>query len=200
MRCTPRASRRGRSGAGCAGSSCSSWWWSLLGAGLYPLDRGQFGIAGVALALAVLVAGTALTALARAAAQPGGRPAVRVVLRRRGAARPRQPGPRPAAHRPHGRCPDHRAQRGRHPGRGGGERPRHGGPLGRRRSCPAAMPSASPLPVDIEQFRPDFESTAGAAAASPIAEFPLVIQRRRHAARGVDGGHRPERVRGHAAR
>jgi putative ABC transport system permease protein len=35
----------------------------LLGVVLYPLDRGQFGVAGVALALAALVAGTALTAL-----------------------------------------------------------------------------------------------------------------------------------------
>jgi putative ABC transport system permease protein len=32
------------------------------------------------------------------------------------------------------------------------------------------------LPIEIDQFRPDLESTAGAGAASPIAEFPLVVK------------------------
>ncbi|MGZ6213616.1 MAG: FtsX-like permease family protein, partial [Candidatus Limnocylindria bacterium] len=35
----------------------------LLGVAAYPVDRGDFGVAGVALALAILLAGTALTAI-----------------------------------------------------------------------------------------------------------------------------------------
>ena len=147
----------------------------VLGAALYPLDRGRFGIVGVVLALAVLVAGTALTAL-------GVQPLSRVVGR-----------PFEWFFGAEGLLG--RANLGR-------DRPRTGLTVGAliialsavvtlgvvaesaRATADRWVGSILPggyairftLPVEIDQFRPDFESTAGAAAASPIAEFPLVVQ------------------------
>ncbi|MGZ8563113.1 MAG: FtsX-like permease family protein [Candidatus Limnocylindria bacterium] len=147
----------------------------LLGAAFYPLDRGQFGIVGVALALAVLVAGTALTAL-------GVQPMSRVVGR-----------PFEWFFGAEGLLG--RANLGR-------DRPRTGLTVGAliialsavvtlgvvaesaRATAERWVGSILPggyairltLPVDIDAKRPDFESTAGAAAASPIAEFPLVVR------------------------
>jgi putative ABC transport system permease protein len=148
----------------------------LLGVAFYPLDRGQFGIVGVALALAVLVAGTALTAL-------GVQPISRVVGR-----------PFEWFFGAEGLLG--RANLGR-------DRPRTGLTVGAliialsavvtlgvvaesaRATADRWVGSILPggyairltLPIDIDQFRPDFESTAGAAAASPIADFPLVVHR-----------------------
>ena len=147
-----------------------------LGAAFYPLDRGQFGVVGVAFALAVLVAGTALTAL-------GVQPLSRVVGR-----------PFEWFFGAEGLLG--RANLGR-------DRPRTGLTVGALIIALSAVVTLGvvaesaratadrwvgsilpggyairiPLPVDIDQFRPDFESTTGAAAASPIAEFPLVVQR-----------------------
>jgi putative ABC transport system permease protein len=147
----------------------------LLGAAFYPLDRGRFGITGVALALAVLVAGTALTAL-------GVQPLSRVIGR-----------PFEWFFGAEGLLG--RANLGR-------DRPRTGLTVGAliialsavvtlgvvaesaratadrwvASILPGGYAIRIPLPVDIDQYRPDFESTAGAAAASPIAEFPLVVR------------------------
>lgn len=146
-----------------------------LGAVLYPLDRGRFGIVGVFLALAVLVAGTTLTAL-------GVQPLARLVGR-----------PFEWFFGTEGLLG--RANLGR-------DRPRTGLTVGAlivalsavvtlgviaesaRATADRWVGSILPggyairltLPIDIDQFRPDFESTAGAAAASPIAEFPLVLK------------------------
>ncbi len=148
----------------------------VLGAAAYPLDRGRFGIAGVALAMAVLIAGTALTAL-------GVQPLSRVVGR-----------PFEWFFGAEGLLG--RANLGR-------DRTRTGLTVGAliialsavvtlgvvaesaRATADRWVASILPggyairltVPVDIDQFRPDFESTAGAAAASPIAEFPVVVRR-----------------------
>ncbi len=147
----------------------------VLGAAVYPLDRGQFGVVGVALALAVLVAGTALTAL-------GVQPLSRVVGR-----------PFEWFFGAEGLLG--RANLGR-------DRPRTGLTVGALiialsavvtlgvvaesaratadRWVGSILPGGYAIrltgPIDIDQFRPDFETTAGAAAASPIAEFPLVVR------------------------
>jgi putative ABC transport system permease protein len=145
----------------------------LLGAAVYPLDRGQFGVVGVAVALAVLVAGTALTAI-------GLQPLSRVVGR-----------PFEWFFGAEGLLG--RANLGR-------DRARTGLTIGAliialsavvtlgvvaesaRATADRWVGSILPggyairltLPVEIDAKRPDFESTTGAAAASPIAEFPAV--------------------------
>jgi putative ABC transport system permease protein len=145
-----------------------------IGAAAYPLDRGRFGIAGVALALAVLVAGTTLTAI-------GVQPLSRVVGR-----------PFEWFFGAEGLLG--RANLGR-------DRPRTGltvgaliialstvvtlGVVAESARATADRWVASILPggyairltlaVKIDQYRTDFESTAGAAAASPIAELPVVL-------------------------
>ena len=147
-----------------------------LGAATYPLDRGRFGIAGVALALAVLVAGTALTAI-------GVQPLSRVVGR-----------PFEWFFGAEGLLG--RANLGR-------DRPRTGltvgaliialstvvtlGVVAESARATADRWVASILPggyairltlaVKIDQYRPDFESVSGAGAASPIAELPVVLHK-----------------------
>ncbi|MDP9468891.1 MAG: ABC transporter permease, partial [Chloroflexota bacterium] len=147
----------------------------VLGAAVYPLDRGQFGVAGVALALAVLVAGTALTAIAV-------QPLSRVVGR-----------PFEWFFGAEGLLG--RANLGR-------DRPRTGLTVGALIIALSAVVTLGvvaesaratadrwvgsilpggyairiPIPVVIDDKRADFESTAGAAAASPIAEFPAVVR------------------------
>lgn len=147
-----------------------------LGALAYPLDRGRFGIAGVALAMAVLIAGTALTAL-------GVQPLSRVVGR-----------PFEWFFGAEGLLG--RANLGRDRARTGltvgaliialsavvtlgavAESARATADRWVGSILPGGYAIRLTLPVDIDQFRPDFESTAGAAAASPIAEFPVVVQR-----------------------
>ena len=146
-----------------------------VGALVYPLDRGQFGVAGVALALAVLVAGTSLTTL-------GVQPLSRVVGR-----------PFEWFFGAEGLLG--RANLGR-------DRPRTGLTVGALivalsavvtigvvaesalatadrwvgSILPGGYAIRMPNPIDIDQFRPDLESVAGAAAASPIAEFPAVVR------------------------
>ena len=146
-----------------------------LGAAAYPLDRGQFGVVGVALALAVLVAGTAFTAI-------GVQPISRVVGR-----------PFEWFFGAEGLLG--RANLGR-------DRPRTGLTVGALIIALSAVVTLGvvaesaratadrwvgsilpggyairiPVPVEIDAKRPDFESTAGAAAASPIAEFPAVVR------------------------
>ena len=146
-----------------------------LGAAAYPLDRGQFGIAGVALALAVLVAGTALTAL-------GVQPLSRVVGR-----------PFEWFFGAEGLLG--RANLGRDRTRTGltvgaliialsavvtlgvvAESARATADRWVGSILPGGYAIRIPIAVDIDAKRPDFESTAGAAAASPIAEFPLVVR------------------------
>jgi putative ABC transport system permease protein len=148
----------------------------MLGAAFYPLDRGQFGVVGVALAVAVLIAGTALTAVCV-------QPLSRVVGR-----------PFEWFFGAEGLLG--RANLGR-------DRPRTGLTVGAliialssvvtlgvvaesaRATAdrwvgsilPGGYAIRIPIPIDIDQYRPDFESIAGAAAASPIAEFPLVVRR-----------------------
>jgi putative ABC transport system permease protein len=148
----------------------------VVGAAAYPLDRGQFGVVGVALALAVLVAGTALTAL-------GVQPLSHVIGR-----------PFEWFFGAEGLLG--RANLGR-------DRPRTGLTVGAliialsavvtlgvvaesaratagrwvASILPGGYAVRSANPIDIDQFRPDLESTAGAAAASPIAEFPLVVRK-----------------------
>ena len=147
----------------------------LLGVALYPLDRGQFGFVGVALALAILLAGTVLTAVAL-------QPLSRVVGR-----------PFEWFFGAEGLLG--RANLGR-------DRPRTGLTVGAliialtavvtlgvvaesaRATADRWVGSILPggyavrlgIAVDIDAKRPDFESTAGAAAASPIAEFPAVVR------------------------
>lgn len=147
----------------------------LLGIAFYPLDRGQFGVAGVALALAILLAGTVLTAL-------GLYPVSRVVGR-----------PFEWFFGAQGLLG--RANLGR-------DRARTGltvgaliialsavvtlGAVAESARATADRWVGSILPGgyairlgiegDIDAKRPDFEATTGAAAASPIAEFPAVVR------------------------
>ncbi len=147
----------------------------LLGVAFYPLDRGEFGVAGVALAVAILVAGTALTAV-------GLHPLSRVVGR-----------PFEWFFGAQGLLG--RANLGR-------DRARTGltvgaliialtavvtlGAVAESARATADRWVGSILPGgyairlgvegDIDAQRPDFESTTGAAAASPIAEFPAVVR------------------------
>ena len=147
----------------------------LLGVVLYPLDRGEFGVSGVALALAILLAGTALTALAlHPLSHLVGRPfewffGAQGLLGR--------------------------ANLGR-------DRARTGLTVGAliialsavvtlgvvaesaRATADRWVGSILPggyairlgIDVDIDAKRADFEATTGAAAASPISEFPAVVR------------------------
>ena len=147
----------------------------VLGAAFYPLDRGQFGVVGVALALAVLIAGTALTAV-------GLQPLSRVVGR-----------PFEWFFGAEGLLG--RANLGRDRARTGltvgaliialsavvtlgavAESARATADRWVGSILPGGYAIRIPIPVDIDQYRPDFESIAGAAAASPIAEFPAVVR------------------------
>ncbi|MDQ2853713.1 MAG: ABC transporter permease [Chloroflexota bacterium] len=147
----------------------------LLGAALYPLDRGDFGIAGVGLALAILLGGTILTAIAL-------EPLSRVVGR-----------PFEWFFGAQGLLG--RANLGR-------DRARTGLTIGAliialgavvtlgvvaesaRATADRWVGSILPggyairlgVPVDIDAKRADFEATTGAAAATPIAEFPAVAK------------------------
>jgi putative ABC transport system permease protein len=146
----------------------------LLGVAAYPVDRGKFGFGGVALALAILLAGTALTALLL-------QPLSRVVGR-----------PFEWFFGAQGLLG--RANLGR-------DRARTGLTISAliialsavvtlgvvansaRATAERWVSSVLPggyairfsIPVDIEAKRPDLESTAGVAAVSPIADFPAVI-------------------------
>jgi putative ABC transport system permease protein len=145
----------------------------LLGVAFYPLDRGQFGVVGVALALAVLVAGTALTAI-------GVQPLSRVVGR-----------PFEWFFGAEGLLG--RANLGRDRARTGltvgaliialsavvtlgavAESARATADRWVGSILPGGYAIRIAIPVDIDAKRPDLESIAGAAAASPIAEFPAV--------------------------
>jgi len=147
----------------------------VLGVAFYPLDRGQFGVVGVAVALAVLIAGTALTAI-------GLQPLSRVVGR-----------PFEWFFGAEGLLG--RANLGR-------DRARTGLTVGAliialsavvtlgavaesaRATVDRWVGSILPggyairlaLPVEIDAKRADFESTTGAAAASPISEFPAIVR------------------------
>lgn len=147
----------------------------VLGVAFYPLDRGEFGAAGVAVAVAILVAGTSLTAI-------GVQPLSRVVGR-----------PFEWFFGAEGLLG--RANLGR-------DRVRTGLTVGALiialsavvtlgvvaesaratadRWVGSILPGGYAIrlggPVDIDAKRPDFEATTGAAAASPIAEFPVVLR------------------------
>jgi putative ABC transport system permease protein len=147
----------------------------LLGVVFYPLDRGEFGIAGVALALAILVGGTALTAF-------GLRPLSRIVGR-----------PFEWFFGAEGLLG--RANLGRDRARTGltvgaliialsavvtlgavAESARATADRWVSSILPGGYAIRIPLPVDIVAKQSDFDSTAGAAAASPIVEFPAVVR------------------------
>jgi putative ABC transport system permease protein len=147
----------------------------LLGVALYPVDRGEFGVGGMALALAILLAGTALTALLL-------QPLSRVVGR-----------PFEWFFGAEGLLG--RANLGR-------DRARTGLTVGAliialsgvvtlgvvsnsaRATADRWVSSVLPggyairfgIPVDIDTTRPALEATAGVAAVTPIADFPAVIQ------------------------
>jgi putative ABC transport system permease protein len=147
----------------------------LLGVAAYPVDRGEFGVTGVALALAILLAGTALTALLL-------QPLSRVVGR-----------PFEWFFGAEGLLG--RANLGR-------DRARTGLTISAliialsavvtlgvvansarataERWVSSVLPGGYAIrfgnPVEIESFRSDLESTAGTAAVSPIADVPAVIR------------------------
>jgi putative ABC transport system permease protein len=147
----------------------------LLGVAAYPVDRGEFGVAGVALALAILLAGTALTAILL-------QPLSRVVGR-----------PFEWFFGAEGLLG--RANLGR-------DRARTGLTVGAliialsavvtlgvvsssaRATADRWVSSVLPggyairfgIPVDIDTTAPDLESTAGVAVVTPIADFPAVMR------------------------
>ena len=148
----------------------------LLGVAAYPVDRGDFGIPAVALALAILVAGTALTAILL-------QPLSRVVGR-----------PFEWFFGAEGLLG--RANLGR-------DRARTGLTVGAliialsavvtlgvvansaRATAGRWVDSVLPggyairfsLPVDIDFWQPNLETVAGAAVVTPIADFPAVVVR-----------------------
>jgi putative ABC transport system permease protein len=147
----------------------------LLGVAFYPLDRGEFGVAGVAVALAILVAGTALTAFAL-------RPLSRIVGR-----------PFEWFFGAEGLLG--RANLGRDRARTGltvgaliialsavvtlgavAESARATADRWVSSILPGGYAIRIPIPVEIDAKQSDFDSTAGAAAASPIVEFPAVVR------------------------
>ena len=147
----------------------------VIGAALYPLDRGEFSPAAVVGALAILIAGTGATALLL-------QPLARVVGR-----------PFEWFFGAEGMLG--RANLGR-------DRARTGLTVGAlivalasvvalgtitesaRATADRWVGSILPggyairlgLPVEVDALRADFEATAGAAAASPIVEFPAVVR------------------------
>jgi putative ABC transport system permease protein len=146
----------------------------LLGVAAYPVDRGQFGVGGVALALAILLAGTALTALLL-------QPLSRVVGR-----------PFEWFFGAQGLLG--RANLGRDQARTGLTISAliialsavvtlgvvaNSARATAERWVSSVLPGGYAIrfsnPVDIAASRPDLESTAGTAAVSPIADFPAVI-------------------------
>ncbi|MEP6807169.1 MAG: FtsX-like permease family protein [Chloroflexota bacterium] len=146
----------------------------LLGVAFYPIDRGQFGVAGAALALAILVGGTALTALAL-------QPLSRIVGR-----------PFEWFFGAEGLLG--RANLGRDRARTGltvgaliialsavvtlgavAESARATADRWVGSILPGGYAIRFTAPVDIDTFKSDLESTANAAAVSPIAEFRAVV-------------------------
>ncbi len=147
----------------------------LLGVAAYPVDRGDFGVPGLALALAILLAGTALTAILL-------QPLSRVVGR-----------PFEWFFGAEGLLG--RANLGR-------DRARTGltvsaliialsavvtlGVVANSASAtadrwvksvlPGGYAIRYPFPLDIDTKQPDLESVAGVAAVTPIAAFPALMQ------------------------
>ena len=148
----------------------------LLGVAAYPVDRGDVGVAGVALALAILLAGTAVTALAL-------QPLSRVVGR-----------PFEWFFGAEGLLG--RANLGRDRARTGltisaliialsavvtlGVVANSAGATADRwvsSVLPGGYALRFGLPVDIDTYQPELEAaTTGAAVVSPIAEFPAVVR------------------------
>ena len=146
----------------------------LLGVAAYPVDRGDFGVPGVALALAILLAGTALTALLL-------QPLSRVVGR-----------PFEWFFGAEGLLG--RANLGRDRARTGltigaliialsavvtlGVVASSAGATADRwvnSVLPGGYAIRFGLPVDIDTFKPQLETTTGTAAVTPIADFPAVV-------------------------
>ena len=147
----------------------------LLGVAAYPVDRGDFGVPGVALALAILLAGTALTAILL-------QPLSRVVGR-----------PFEWFFGAEGLLG--RANLGRDRARTGltigaliialsavvtlGVVANSAGATADRwvnSVLPGGYALRFGLPVDIDRVQPDLETTAGAAAVTPIADLPVVMR------------------------
>jgi putative ABC transport system permease protein len=145
----------------------------LLGVAAYPVDRGDFGVAGVAVALAILLAGTALTAI-------GLQPLSRVVGR-----------PFEWFFGAEGLLG--RANLGRDRARTGltvsaliialsavvtlGVVANSAGATADRwvnSVLPGGYAIRFSIPVDIDTYQPQLEGTTGIAAVTPIAEFPAV--------------------------
>lgn len=148
----------------------------LLGVAAYPVDRGDFGVPGVALALAILLVGTALTAILL-------QPLSRVVGR-----------PFEWFFGAEGLLG--RANLGRDRARTGltvgaliialsavvtlGVVANSAGATADRwvsSVLPGGYAIRFGLPVDIDTFQPDLEATTGTAAVTPIADFPAVVLR-----------------------
>jgi putative ABC transport system permease protein len=146
----------------------------LLGVAAYPVDRGDFGVPGVALALAILLAGTALTAILL-------QPLSRVVGR-----------PFELFFGAEGLLG--RANLGRDRARTGltigaliialsavvtlGVVANSAGATADRwvnSVLPGGYALRFGLPVDIDTFQSDLEATTGTAAVTPIADFPAVV-------------------------
>ena len=147
----------------------------LLGVAAYPVDRGDFGVPGVALALAILLAGTALTAILL-------QPLSRVVGR-----------PFEWFFGAEGLLG--RANLGRDRARTGltvgaliialsavvtlGVVANSAGATADRwvnSVLPGGYALRFGLPVDIDNFQTELETTSGAEAVSPIADFPALMQ------------------------
>jgi putative ABC transport system permease protein len=147
----------------------------LLGVAAYPVDRGDFGVGGVALALAILLAGTALTAI-------GLQPLSRVVGR-----------PFEWFFGAEGLLG--RANLGRDRTRTGltvsaliialsavvtlGVVANSAGATADRwvsSVLPGGYAIRFGLPVDIDTYQPQLEGTTGTAAVTPIADFPAVVR------------------------
>lgn len=147
----------------------------LLGVVFYPIDRGEFAFTGVLAALVILVGGTVLTAI-------GLQPLARVVGR-----------PFEWFFGAEGLLG--RANLGRDRARTGltvgaliialtavvtlgaiAESARATADRWVGSILPGGFAIRLGIPVDIDTKQPDFEATAGAAAASPIVEFPAVVR------------------------
>ncbi|MEP7039981.1 MAG: FtsX-like permease family protein [Chloroflexota bacterium] len=147
----------------------------LLGVAAYPVDRGDFGVPGVALALAILLAGTALTAILL-------QPISRIVGR-----------PFEWFFGAEGLLG--RANLGRDRARTGltigaliialsavvtlGVVANSAGATADRwvnSVLPGGYAIRYPLPVDIDAKLPDLEDVAGVAIVTPVVAFPAVVQ------------------------
>jgi putative ABC transport system permease protein len=147
----------------------------LLGVAAYPVDRGDFGVPGVALALAILLAGTALTSILM-------QPLSRLVGR-----------PFEWFFGAEGLLG--RANLGRDRARTGltvgaliialsavvtlGVVANSAGATADRwvsSVLPGGYALRFPLPVEIDNFQAPLETTTGTAAVTPIADFPALMQ------------------------